>query len=544
MKALMMNTPLLIKSLMRHAVEQHREREIVSVTEDEPRHRYSYGEAFGRAAQLAHALRGLGVEPCDRIATLAWNDFRHFELYYAVSCAGQVLHTINPRLFPEQIRYIVDHAEDAFVFLDPMFVPLLEKLAPVLSAPRGYVILTSRPRMPKTTLPNALCYEELLEGQPTEYPWPDLDENEASTLCYTSGTTGNPKGVLYSHRSTLLHAYAAALPDVLGLRECDAVLPVVPMFHANAWGVVYSAPLVGAKLVLPGAKAGDPATLTDLMETERVTVALGVPTVWLGLLQHLAAKDIRLSTLERTLVGGSALPLAVIEEFRERHGVDARQGWGMTEISPIGTACALKSEHEALPLEEQRKLWVKQGRALFGVEMEIVDEAGKRLPHDGKSYGSLRVRGPWIASGYYRQDQSSAHDADGWFDTGDVATIDPDGFMQITDRAKDVIKSGGEWISSIAIENAAIGHPCIAEAAVIGLAHPKWGERPLLVVVRKTGHDVDAKTVLAFLEGRIAKWWMPDAVAFVDAIPHTATGKVSKLQLRAQFADYKLASAR
>jgi fatty-acyl-CoA synthase len=543
MKALMMDVPLLIRSLMRHAVGQHASREIVSVTADHPRHRYSYSDAFGRAAQLAHALRGLGLEPSDRVATLAWNDFRHFELYYAVSCAGYILHTANPRLFPEQIRYMIEHAQDRYVFLDPMFVPLVEKLAPTLAAPRGYVVLTGTQHMPKTTLPNALCYEELIAGQPRDYPWPDLEENEASALCYTSGTTGNPKGVLYSHRSTVLHTYAAALPDVLGLGARDVVLPVVPMFHANAWGAVYAAPMVGSKLVLPGAKAGDPATLADLMESEKVTVALGVPTVWLGLLQHLEASGTRLSTLERTLVGGSALPISVVEAFRERHGVEARQGWGMTELSPIGTVCALTHEHAALPRDEQRKLCVKQGRSIFGVEMEITDAQGTPLPHDGRSFGALRVRGPWIASGYYRMERSSAHGDDGWFDTGDIATIDAQGFMQITDRAKDVIKSGGEWISSIDIENAAMCHDCVAEAAVIGVAHPKWGERPLLIVVRKPGTSLDGEAMLAFLQGRIARWWMPDAVAFVDAIPHTATGKISKLQLRERFAGFTIDAA-
>ena len=540
MKGLMMDVPLLIRSILRHGSEQHGEREIVSITSDHPRHRYTYADAFGRAAQLAHALRALGAQPSDRIATLAWNDFRHFELYYGVSCAGYVLHTINPRLFPEQIRYIVDHAQDRYVFTDPMFVPLLEKLAPALAAPRGYVVLTSAARMPPTTLPNAICYEDLIAPHPTEYPWPDLEEDEASALCYTSGTTGNPKGVLYTHRSTVLHAYAAALPDVFAARSRDVLLPVVPMFHANAWGAVYVAPMVGAKLVLPGPKAGDPPTLTDLMESERVNFALGVPTVWLGLLQHLDATGTRLTTLQRTLVGGSACPLSMIEAFRERHGVEVRQGWGMTEMSPVGTTCCLKPEHEGLPGEEQCKIRVKQGRALFGVEMEIFAPDGTPLPHDGKAFGALKVRGPWIASGYFRMDQSSAHGADGWFDTGDVATIDPDGFMQITDRAKDVIKSGGEWISSIEIENAACGHPAVAEAAVIGVAHPKWAERPLLVVVRRPGQEVDRAGILGFLDGKIAKWWMPDDVVFVDSIPHTATGKISKLQLREQFATYQL----
>jgi fatty-acyl-CoA synthase len=544
MKALMMKTPLLIRSLMRHALEQHPSREVVSVTADQPRHRYSYRDAFGRAAQLAHALRALGVGPSERIGTLAWNDFRHFELYYAVSCAGYVLHTINPRLFPDQLRYIIDHAEDAYVFLDPMFVPLVENLAPSLRSPRGYVVLAPRSHVPKTALPNVLCYEELLAGHPVLYPWPELDEDEASALCYTSGTTGNPKGVLYSHRSTVLHAYATALPDVLGLRARDVVLPVVPMFHANAWGTVYAAPLTGAKLVLPGAKAGDPATLTALMESEGVTAALGVPTVWLGLLQYLDAQGTKLSTLERTLVGGSAVPLSIIESFRERYGVDTRQGWGMTETGPIGSTCTLKHYQEQLPDAEQKKLRVKQGRAVFGVEWEIVDEEGRPLPHDGKAYGALRVRGPWVASGYFKCTESPAHCEGGWFDTGDVATIDPDGFMQITDRAKDVIKSGGEWISSIDIENAAMGHPGVAEAAVIGVAHPKWAERPLLIVVKRPGHEFGAQDVLEFLKGRIAKWWMPDAVVFTDAIPHTATGKISKLQLRAQYAGFDLQAQR
>jgi fatty-acyl-CoA synthase len=544
MHGLMMNVPLTITSIMRHAERNDPGREIVSVTADAPLHRYTYAQSFQRVRQLANALGALGLTGGDRIATLAWNDYRHFELYYAVSCAGYVLHTVNPRLFPEQIAYVIKHAEDRYVFTDVMFLPLLEKLAPQLANVRGYVVMTDEAHMPPSKLANLMCYETLVGAQADTYEWPELDENTASALCYTSGTTGNPKGVLYSHRATVLHAYAAALPDVMNLSSRDVVLPVVPLFHANGWGTPYSVPMVGGKLVFPGPKLGDGETLHTLMETEGVTVALGVPTVWLGLLQHMRESGKRFSTLRRTVVGGSACPLAIMDEFREKYGVVTHHAWGMTEMSPLGTFNSLKSGMEGLSHDELQAVRAKQGRAVFGVAMKIVDDAGIDQPWDGKTFGDLRVRGPWIASGYYRMaGASDAFDGEGWFDTGDVATIDTDGYMQITDRTKDVIKSGGEWISSIDLENAAVSHPGIAEAAVIGVPHPKWAERPLLIVVRQPGAEIDKADISEFLADKVARWWLPDDVVFVEDIPHTATGKISKVTLREQFADYRLPTA-
>jgi len=538
MRGLMMNTPLTITSLMRHAETQHTEREIVSITHDHSLHRYTYGDAFRRVRRLANVLAGLGLGPFDRVATLAWNDFRHFELYYGISCAGYVCHTINPRLFKEQIVFIANHAEDRCLFLDPMFVPLLEELAGQLPSIARYVVLSDRAHMPATSLPGALCYEELLEAHYEEFQWPDLDESAASSLCYTSGTTGDPKGVLYSHRSNVLHSYCSALRDSMNIGAADCVLPVVPMFHANAWGLNFTIPMVGAKFVLPGPKAADPETLARLINGEGVTVAAGVPTVWLGLLQYLAKTRQTLPSLKQALVGGAACPQAIMDEFRDRHGVETLHAWGMTETSPLGTLCAPKAGFGEWPEERRQAQRVKQGRAPFGVELRIVDDAGRELPWDGETFGALQVRGPWVASGYFKLESSPAHVAGGWFDTGDVATINADGFMQITDRTKDVIKSGGEWISSIALENVAVGHPQVAEAAVIGVPHPKWAERPLLIVVPEAGAEVTKESVLAHMSGKIANWWMPDDVVFVDEIPHTATGKISKLQLRERFTDY------
>ncbi len=537
-----MGAPLSITSIMRHNRSYHGTREIVSVTADDARHRYTYADAFRRAAQLANALRQLDLAKSDRIATLAWNDYRHLELYYAVSCAGYVLHTINPRLFSEQITYIANHAEDRYLFVDPLVVPLVESISDRLDTVRGFIVLTDDAHMPETSLPGAVSYETLIAEQPETYDWPELDENDASSLCYTSGTTGEPKGVLYSHRSTVIHAYATSLPDAMNLSARDALLPVVPMFHVNAWGTAYSAPLVGAKLILPGPNAGDPETLYDLIETEQATAALGVPTVWLGLLQYLSSHGKTLTSLERTVVGGSACPPAIIEEFRQKHGVITQHAWGMTETSPLGTINAAMPGIESLPESEQRRIEATQGRAIFGIELGIFGDDGTPLPWDGKQFGALKVRGPWVASGYYRAEQRDA-DTD-WFDTGDVATIDPNGFMQITDRAKDVIKSGGEWISSIALENIAVAHDAVAEAAVIGIAHPKWGERPLLLIVKKSDCDIDEDDVLATIRGNVADWWIPDAVEFVDALPHTATGKISKRQLREQFGDYEFQETR
>ncbi|MEQ1802030.1 MAG: long-chain-fatty-acid--CoA ligase [Gammaproteobacteria bacterium] len=542
MQGLMMDVPLTVTGILKHARRNHAEQEVVSITADHPRHRCTYGEAFARSARLANALDRLKLPAHARVATLAWNDFRHLELFYAVACSGRILHTVNPRLLPEQIAWIINDAGATVLFAAPEFAPLLAKLTPHLTHVRTVVFMTGPGHMPAAStaplLAEALCYETLLEPERPDYAWPDVDERSASYLCYTSGTTGNPKGVLYSHRSTVLHAMAASGADVLGVRALDTVLPVVPMFHVNAWGIPFVVPMAGGKLVLPGRGAGDPATLVDLINSERVTIALGVPTVWLALLQHLAATGTKLPSLQRTVVGGAACPQAVIDEFRERHGVETHHAWGMTETSPLGTFNSPKPGQGDLPIDALRALKAKQGRSVFGVELRIVDDEGRELPWNGRTFGALQVRGPFIASGYFGVESSEAHKSDGWFDTGDVATIDPDGYMQITDRTKDVIKSGGEWISSIELENLAVGHAAVAEAAVIGVAHPKWSERPLLIVVLKPGEDVSRDDLLAYLAARVASWWVPDDVVFVPQIPHTGTGKINKLQLREQYRDY------
>ena len=539
MRGLMMDTQLMISSLLRSADKNYPEREIVSVTADNPRHRYTFRECFQRTRQLANALHRLGAEPGDRIATLAWNDYRHLELYYAVSGSAMVCHTINPKLFPEQVAYIVNHAEDRFVFVDLLVVPLLEALADQLQGVQGFIVLTDEEHMPKTTLPNTMCYETLIAAETDAFEWPEFDENTASSLCYTSGTTGNPKGVLYSHRSTLLHTYASCLPDVLGVSGHDTIMPIVPMFHANGWGIPYSAILVGSKIVFPGPKMGDDETLQYLMEEESITIAAGVPTIWLGLLSYLKETGKRIDSIRRLSVGGAACPLSIIEGFRDEFGITVCQGWGMTETSPLGTIFSLKSSNKDLPADEVAQLQVKQGRGVFGIELKITDPDGNEQPWDGVAFGALKVRGPWVCKSYFRLDDASPLDKDGWFDTGDVATIDPDGYMQITDRTKDVIKSGGEWISSIDLENAAVDNPKVAEAAVIGRYHPKWSERPLLIAVRNAGADVDKDEILSWLGDRVAKMWRPDDVVFVDELPHTATGKINKLELREQFKDYK-----
>jgi len=534
-----MDTQLLISSIARHAEKFHGDREIVSVTVDNPRHRCTFRDAVGRAKKLASVLDEAGLERGDRIATLAWNDYRHLEIYYGVSGAGYVCHTINPRLFPEQLVFIINHADDRWIFTDVMFVPLLEKLLPQIPKVERFVVLTDDAHMPETLLPNALSYEALLGAGTDGYRWPHFDERTASALCYTSGTTGDPKGVLYDHRSTVLHAYAGVAPDALDLSSRDCILPVVPLFHVNAWGVPYSALMTGAKLVMPGPKMGDGEALYELMESEKVTVALGVPTVWLALLAYCDQAGKKLTSLERTAIGGAAPPRSMIERFQRDHGVEARQGWGMTEMSPLGTVNTIKAGLEGLGEEEKLDLATRAGRGLFGCELRIVDDEGQELPWDGVAYGSLQVRGPWVCSDYFKLDGAAGtHTADGWFDTGDVATIDAQGYVAITDRTKDVIKSGGEWISSIELENAAMGHPAVAEAAVIGVSHPKWTERPLLVVVRAEGRDVDAKELLEYFDGKVASWWIPDDVVFVDELPHTATGKVKKIEFRRQFADY------
>jgi acyl-CoA synthetase (AMP-forming)/AMP-acid ligase II len=539
MNGSMMQQPLLISSLLNHAERHHGEQEVVSRRVEGDIHRYTYRAMAGRSRQLANALRVLGVGFGDRVATLAWNGYRHMELYYAVSGSGAVLHTLNPRLHQDQVVWIADHAEDQVLFFDLTFLPLIEAIAPRVKTIKAFVCMADRSHMPaQTAVPNLLCYEDLLDGQPDHFDWPTFDENTASSLCYTSGTTGNPKGALYSHRSTVLHTYAIALPDSLSCSARDVILPVVPMFHVNAWGLPYAACMTGAKLVFPGPFL-DGKNLHSLFEAEGVTMAAGVPTVWQGLLAHVEANNLKFSTMRRTVIGGSACPPAMMRTFQERYDVQVLHAWGMTEISPLGTACTLKPVHAALPAEARLAIQAKQGRAVFGVDMKIVDDEGKVLPHDGKAAGELLVRGPWIISQYFKGEGGQVL-VDGWFPTGDVATIDADGFMQITDRSKDVIKSGGEWIGSIDLENIAMAHPAVAMAACIAAPHPKWDERPLLVVVKKPGAEVTRYELISFYDGRIAKWWTPDDVVFVDAIPLGATGKMQKNKLREQFRDYRL----
>ncbi|HXF80011.1 MAG TPA: 3-(methylthio)propionyl-CoA ligase [Usitatibacter sp.] len=541
MDGLMMSMPLSVSSLLRHAAANHADTEIVSRRCEGDIHRYTYRQAHGRARQLANALVRLGVGAGDRIATLAWNGYRHFELYYAVSGMGAVVHTVNPRLFPEQIAYILNHAEDQYAFFDLTFAPLVEKIAASCPGVKGWVALTDRAHMPRVNVPRLLCYEQIVEAERDDYEWPTFDENTAAALCYTSGTTGNPKGVLYSHRSTVLHAYCISLPDVSDYSARSVVLPIVPMFHVNAWGIPYAGPLVGAKLVFPGPGL-DGASLYELFEKERVTSSSGVPTVWLGLVNYLRQNNLKLTTLKKTVIGGSACPPAMLKTLQEEYGIEVRHGWGMTEMSPVGTVNTAKEKHLAMSPNQRFELALKQGRPLYGVEMKIVDGEGRELPRDGKAFGDLLVRGPWILREYYKGEGGNVL-REGWFPTGDVGTIDADGYLQITDRSKDVIKSGGEWISSIDLENIAMGHPAVMEAAVIGVRHPKWDERPLLVVVKKPGAQVTREELLAFYQGKVAKWWMPDDVAFVEQLPHTATGKLSKMTLRQQFEGYRLPSA-
>ena len=544
MQGLMMDMPLTLTMIMRHGERNHGAQEIVSVTADTPRHRYTFADCFARARKLANALDRLGAAPAARIGTLAWNDYRHMELYYAISCSGRVCHTINPRLFDEQIEYIVNHAEDEWIFTDLAFVPKLEQLAAKCPGVRGYIVMTDAAHMPRTSLPNALCYETLIAAESDAYAWPELEERSASGLCYTSGTTGNPKGVLYNHRSAVLMAYAAALPDSCALSATDGILPIVPMFHVNAWGLPFAGVLVGAKLVFPGPSLSNPETLISLISGEGVTISAGVPTVCLPLLAHARETGASLAPLARFVIGGSACPLSMMEEFRDRHGVRVLHAWGMTEMSPLGTVNADTGASRHWQGEERIAQMLSQGRAIPGVELKIVDDDDNELPWDGVAVGALKVRGLWICRDYYRlEGHGGAHDAHGWFSTGDVCSIDPSGFMRITDRAKDVIKSGGEWISSIDLENTAMGHPAVAEAAVIGVAHPKWQERPLLVVVHREGTPIAKDELLAWFEGRVAKWWIPDDVVFVKELPHTATGKLSKLELRKRLGEYRLPDA-
>jgi len=534
----MMDRPLLVSSLLEHAERQFGATEIVSRETGGALFRYTYRAAASRARRLAKALTRLGVAHGGRVATLAWNNHRHLEAYFAVSGSGAVLHTCNPRLHPEQLAYILNHAEDEVLMFDATFLPLVEAGAGHCPALRHFVLLGGPEDMPKESrVPGLICYEDLLAASDDDFAWPEFDERTASTLCYTSGTTGNPKGVLYSHRSTVLHSFALSVPDTLSLSAHDCVLPVVPMFHVNAWGIPHAAPLVGAKLVFPG-KDLDGKSLYELMEAEGVTYSAGVPTVWLGLLAYMKQAGVRFSTLRRTVIGGSACPPAMLATFEDEYGVEAIHAWGMTEMSPLGTLAKLNWKQKQRPVEAQRHSREKQGHALFGVDMKIVGDDGQELPWDGRAFGDLHVRGPWVINRYFRKDDTPL--VEGWFPTGDVATIDPDGFMHITDRSKDVIKSGGEWISSIDLENIAVSHPQVAEAACIACSHPKWTERPLIVAVRRPGATVTRDELLAFYAGKVAKWWIPDDVVFADELPHTATGKLQKLRLREIYREHVL----
>ncbi|MFN5510302.1 MAG: 3-(methylthio)propionyl-CoA ligase [Burkholderiales bacterium] len=547
MQGLMMDMPLLVSNLLQHAKRHFPRVEIVSRRVEGDIHRYTWADCASRSARMASALSAAGVTLGDRVGTLAWNGYRHMEIYYAVGGMGAVIHTINPRLHPDQIAWIVNHAEDRYLAFDMTFLPIIQAIASRCPQVKGWIAMCDADRLPADTgIPNLLCYETLLGGGDEGFDWPQIDERSAVALCYTSGTTGNPKGALYSHRSTVLHAYAASLPDAMGCSTRDSILPVVPMFHVNAWGLPYVCALVGAKMVFPG-PALDGKSLYELFEGEKVTYSAGVPTVWQGLLQYVESNTLGFSTFRRTVIGGSACPPAMIKTFRERYGVEVIHAWGMTEMSPLGTLSRLMSQHQDLSEDEQMKVYAKQGKAIFGVDMKITNDEGQELPWDGKTFGDLLVRGPWVVKSYFKGEGGDPlrTDAQGqtWFPTGDVATIDADGYMQITDRSKDVIKSGGEWISTIDLENLAMAHPSVAQAAVIGVLHPKWDERPLLIVVKKPGAEVTREALIAFYEGKIAKWWTPDDVQFVESIPLGATGKMLKTKLREQFKDYRLPTA-
>ncbi len=543
MLGLMQDRPLLISQIIDFAAAAYPDVEIVTRTVEGPIHRYGYKDAQKRAKQVAEALQGLGVKLGDRVGTIAWNTYRHFELYFGISGIGAVLHTINPRLAPEHVAYIANHAEDKVIFVDLNLVPVVEGVFEHLKTVKHVVVMTDRAHMPASSkIPNLLCYEELIADKPGTLKWPEFDEKTASSLCYTSGTTGNPKGVLYSHRSTMIHSMMMASGPVLALDPDTTILPVVPMFHANAWGLVYAGPFCGTKLVFPGFKL-DGASIYELLDKEQVTLSAGVPTVWLALLDYCAQNKLKMSSVKRSLIGGSAVPYAMIERFWKEHEVEVAQGWGMTEMSPLGTLTRFNKGERDLPDADRFAITAKQGRPVFGCEMKIVDDAGDDLPMDGSVSGNMVVRGPWIVKGYMKGDGKNQFVEDDWFHTGDVCKIETDGSVVITDRSKDVIKSGGEWISSIDLENAAMGCPGVAEAAVIGVAHPKWDERPLMIVVRRPDADVTKGDILKYLDGKIAKWWMPDDVQFIDAIPHGATGKILKTALRKQFESYKLPTA-
>ncbi|MGN6579465.1 MAG: long-chain-fatty-acid--CoA ligase [Bordetella sp.] len=532
MLATMMNVPLLLSSVLRHAEACHGDGEIVSATVEGGLHRYTYAELAARSRKLANALSRLGLKAGDRVGTLAWNGYRHLELYFGVGGSGLVCHTINPRLFREQIAYIVKHAGDSVLCFDLPFLPLVEAMAAELKSLKAVVAMTDEAHMPRSqALPGLLCYETLIAGESDAFDWPVLDENTASGLCYTSGTTGEPKGVLYSHRSSVLHAMAIALPDVFDLSSKAVVCPIVPMFHVNAWGLPFSVPMVGAKLVLPGPHL-DGASLHTLFESEGVTFTAGVPTVWLGLLDWMDAHACKFSALKRVAIGGSAAPPAMFKRFHAQ-GVDVLHAWGMTETSPVGLAATLKGKQQALPPDEQLGLLCKQGRPVFGMEFRIVDHEGKEVPHDGKSFGAMLVRGPWVAQGYFNAPEHAAHaDFPGWFNTDDVVTMDADGFVKIVDRTKDMVKSGGEWISSIELENIAMAHPAVKEAAIVARADERWGERPVLVAVLKPDATLTREDMRAHYESRTSKWCVPDDLVIVDELPHTATGKLSKKTIR------------
>ncbi len=542
MQGLMQDWPLLISRIIEHGARCHGSSEIVTYTVEGEVHRYTFAECHMRSKKLAQALERFGIRHGDRVATLAWNTYRHVEAWYGISGMGAVTHTVNPKLFSEQIAYIINHAEDRLLFLDLSFVSMVEALAERLENIEAFVIMTDPDHMPATSLTNVICYETLLEAEDGAYSWPVLDENAAAGLCYTSGTTGNPKGVLYSHRSNFLHTWSAAAADTLGATARDTIMPIVPMFHANAWGIPYLAFALGARLVLNGPNF-DGQMIHQMIQDQAVTITAAVPTLWLGLLDHLRKSGLKVDSLKNVIIGGAAAPANMIEAFETEYDVQVCHAWGMTETSPIGTIGTLNGVTAQWSRDEQLKLKVKQGRPPLGVELKVIDDDGKELPKDGKTFGHLMVRGPWVARRYFRDEGGDMLDPQGWFDTGDVATLDPNGYMQITDRAKDVIKSGGEWISSIELENAAVEHPSVAEAAVIGLPHPKWDERPLLILVAADGATIDKPEILEFLAGKVAKWWLPDAIVMVDEIPHTATGKIRKTELREQFRDFELPTA-
>ncbi|WP_187970080.1 fatty-acid--CoA ligase [Aquibium microcysteis] len=542
MLGLMQQWPLLNHKILDNAARQHGAREIVSRSVEGPIVRTTYGQARTRALKVAQRLARDGFKRGERIGTLAWNSARHLEAWYGIMGMGGVYHTLNPRLFPEQIAWIMNHAEDRALFVDLTFMPLVEKIAPLVKSLQKVIVLTDAAHMPESRLPNVVAYEDWIAEADGDFAWLAMDENEACGMCYTSGTTGDPKGVVYSHRSNVLHAMIACMPDAMGISSRDVILPVVPMFHANAWGLAQSAPMIGAKMVMPGGKM-DGASIYELLDTEKVTFSAAVPTVWLMLLQHLEQNGLLLPHLNKVVIGGSACPRAITEKFEKNYGVQVIHAWGMTEMSPLGSLATIKPEYAGLEGDALFDIKQTQGYAPFGVEMKVTDDENNERPWDGKTFGRLKVRGPAVASSYYGGAGAEQFDAEGWFDTGDVAHINPNGYMQITDRAKDVIKSGGEWISTIDLENLAVGHPEVAEAAVIGVAHPKWDERPLLVIVRKPGKEPSKEAILGYMDGKIAKWWMPDDVVFVDEIPHTATGKIQKTTLRDQFRGYRLPTA-